>query len=260
MDTITISMHPSISALAFVLLSTAWSDALITTSELKAASVILGITSSSKCENYQIHSVEGGEVGGCSTLPIPSTGTSTAMTAKNTADAIQSRHKFLSHTFISLTMMAVSVVVTPHSAVSLDNNTTSHFDSFVSYTTQPGSSTNIAQHTMDHPQIDGWAIVGQASKKALGGGKAGALAAVVQVCSLMWLRTSMNYQYRYGGNLQSSLRDLWADGGLPRLYQGLPLALIQGPLSRFGDTAANIGVLALLDAIDTTHDLPLPVV
>ena len=38
------------------------------------------------------------------------------------------------------------------------------------------------------------AILQKASKKALGGGKAGASAAVVQVCSLMWLRTSMNYQ------------------------------------------------------------------
>jgi hypothetical protein len=49
------------------------------------------------------------------------------------------------------------------------------------------------------------------------GGKAGAAAAVVQVCSLMWLRTSMNYQYRYGGTLGESLKTLYADGGVPRL-------------------------------------------
>ena len=36
--------------------------------------------------------------------------------------------------------------------------------------------------------IDTKAIFGKAAKKALGGGKAGAAAAVVQVCSLMWLR------------------------------------------------------------------------
>jgi len=46
------------------------------------------------------------------------------------------------------------------------------------------------------PKIDTKAIFEKASKKALGGGKAGAAAAVVQVCSLMWLRTAMNYQYR----------------------------------------------------------------
>ena len=53
----------------------------------------------------------------------------------------------------------------------------------------------------DVPAIDTKAIFNKAAKKALGGGKAGAAAAVVQVLSLMWLRTAMNYQYRYGGTL-----------------------------------------------------------
>jgi Mitochondrial carrier protein len=97
-----------------------------------------------------------------------------------------------------------------------------------------------------------------AGKRALGGGTAGASAAVVQVCTLMWLRTSMNYQYRYGGTLSSSLQTLWAEGGIGRLYQGLPFALVQGPLTRFGDTAANVGVLAALEALDSTRDWPLP--
>mmetsp|Transcript_51291 Transcript_51291/g.59299 ORF Transcript_51291/g.59299 Transcript_51291/m.59299 type:complete len:431 (+) Transcript_51291:85-1377(+) len=93
--------------------------------------------------------------------------------------------------------------------------------------------------------------------KAIGGGKAGASAAVVQVMSLMWLRTSMNRQYRYGGDLVSSLKELWNEGGIPRLYQGLPFAIVQGPLTRFGDTAANVGVLALLESIPETQSLPL---
>ena len=88
------------------------------------------------------------------------------------------------------------------------------------------------------PPIDTKTIFDKAAKKALGGGKAGAAAAVVQVCSLMWLRTAMNYQYRYGGSLASSLKELYSDGGIPRLYQGLPFAIVQGPLTRFGDTAA----------------------
>jgi hypothetical protein len=107
--------------------------------------------------------------------------------------------------------------------------------------------------------VDWKAIFQKAGKKALGGGQAGASAAVVQVCSLMWLRTSMNYQYRYGGNLQSSLQTLWAQGGLPRLYEGLPFALAQGPLTRFGDTAANVGIFALLDSFPLTQDLPIPI-
>jgi len=107
--------------------------------------------------------------------------------------------------------------------------------------------------------VDWNAIFNKASKRALGGGKAGASAAVIQVLSLMWLRTSMNRQYRYGGDLGSSLKELWKEGGIPRLYQGLPFALVQGPLTRFGDTAANVGILALLDSLPETQGLPLPV-
>lgn len=42
-----------------------------------------------------------------------------------------------------------------------------------------------------------------------------------------------------------------------RFYRGLLPALIQGPLSRFGDTAANTGTLAAMDAFDLTKDLPV---
>jgi Mitochondrial carrier protein len=104
--------------------------------------------------------------------------------------------------------------------------------------------------------VDWSAVFAKAGKKALGGGKAGASAAVVQVLCLMWLRTTMNYQYRYGGNLSTALGTLWEQGGVARLYQGLPFALIQGPLTRFGDTAANVGILALLESF---ADVPLPV-
>lgn len=34
-------------------------------------------------------------------------------------------------------------------------------------------------------------------------------------------------------------------------------ALIQGPMSRFGDTAANTGVLALMESYEETKDLPI---
>ena len=37
---------------------------------------------------------------------------------------------------------------------------------------------------------------------------------------------------------------LYAEGGVGRFYQGLTPALIQGPISRFGDTAANEGAAA----------------
>lgn len=44
--------------------------------------------------------------------------------------------------------------------------------------------------------VDVGAIFAKAGSRALGGGVSGAAAAVVQVLSLMWLRTTMNYQAR----------------------------------------------------------------
>jgi len=51
------------------------------------------------------------------------------------------------------------------------------------------------------------------------------------------------------------LKTLYADGGVPRFYRGVLPALFQGPLSRFGDTAANTGVLTLLNSLDATADM-----
>ncbi len=87
-----------------------------------------------------------------------------------------------------------------------------------------------------------------------------------QVLSLMWLRTTVNYEYRYGGGMMNvrwhlgggdmglclcwsnrclvgdrtlrphysyrihhtqALKTLWSQGGIPRFYQGLAPALIQ---------------------------------
>ena len=75
--------------------------------------------------------------------------------------------------------------------------------------------------------------------KALNGGMAGSAAMATQVLSLMWLRTTMNYQYKNGGNMVNTLGLLYKEGGVKRLYRGYPFALMQGPLARFGDTAMN---------------------
>jgi hypothetical protein len=97
-------------------------------------------------------------------------------------------------------------------------------------------------------------IFEKAAKRALGGGISGALAGVVQVLLLMWLRTTMNYQYRNGGTSREAIAALYEEGGLRRFYRGVSFALVQTPLTRFGDTAANSGMLALL----ATSDLPMP--
>jgi len=90
-------------------------------------------------------------------------------------------------------------------------------------------------------------IVSKASKKALSGGLAGMAAQAINVLALMWMRTIMNYQYRYGGGLAETVKKLYAEGGIPRFYRGLAPGLIQAPVSRFGDTAANDGALAALE-------------
>ena len=56
----------------------------------------------------------------------------------------------------------------------------------------------------------------EALKKAAGGGVAGAAAMVIQVLALMPLRTTMNFQYRYGGTTVQSIKKLWQDGGFRR--------------------------------------------
>lgn len=117
------------------------------------------------------------------------------------------------------------------------------------------------QHHVEPPapeQQQTWGeILNKAGKRALGGGAAGAIAMFTQVGALMWMRTTMNYQYRNGGSTMNAFRTLYADGGIGRFYRGVGPALFQGPLSRFGDTAANAGMLALLASTEQTKNLPV---
>mmetsp|Transcript_20201 Transcript_20201/g.49553 ORF Transcript_20201/g.49553 Transcript_20201/m.49553 type:complete len:147 (-) Transcript_20201:685-1125(-) len=98
-------------------------------------------------------------------------------------------------------------------------------------------------------------IMNKAAKSAMRGGTAGAVAMGANVACLMWMRTTVNYQYRTGTSFPVALRTLYADGGIPRFYRGVLPALVQGPLSRFGDTAANTGVLTLMNSLESTKDL-----
>lgn len=98
-------------------------------------------------------------------------------------------------------------------------------------------------------------ILNKAAGSAVRGGTAGAVAMFANVGCLMWMRTTVNYQYRTGSTFPTALKTLYADGGIPRFYRGVAPALIQGPMSRFGDTAANTGVLTLLNSMESTKDL-----
>lgn len=101
------------------------------------------------------------------------------------------------------------------------------------------------------------APIQKALRDALGGGVPGMVAMFAQVSSLMWLRTTMNYQYTHGTTMTQAMKRLYREGGIRRFYAGYSMALLQGPLSRFGDTAANTGTLSLLNSNDRTRDLPL---
>ena len=90
-------------------------------------------------------------------------------------------------------------------------------------------------------------------RRAVGGGLDGALAMVLQVLALMWLRTTVNFQQSTGASWRASLTALYAEGGVGRFYQGLGAALLQGPLCRFGDTAAQSGMMLLLADV---HAMP----
>ncbi len=164
-------------------------------------------------------------------------------TKKEAAHSKLGRRSFIASTAAALTIASATTTSQPQVANSQ---------------TLPSLIASSAATATSSPPPTFEQVISKASKKALSGGKAGASASVVQVLSLMWLRTSMNYQYRYGGTLNSSLDTLYKEGGVPRLYQGLPFALVQGPMTRFGDTAANVGILALLDTLAWAQGIPLP--
>jgi len=76
-------------------------------------------------------------------------------------------------------------------------------------------------------------------EKSVKSGVSGAGAMTIQVSSLMWLRTTMNYQYKFGGQMLPTIKNLYKEGGVLRFYRGYLPALMVGPLSRFGDTFCN---------------------
>lgn len=129
------------------------------------------------------------------------------------------------------------------------------------YLAKPITTTNLAASSSKPEQKKDFnEIMRKAGRRALGGGLPGAVAMACQVCTLMPLRSTMNYQYRYGNiSTMQALKTLYADGGVRRFYRGIGPALFQGPLSRFGDTAANSGMLTLLEEFDSTKDLPVGV-
>ena len=91
---------------------------------------------------------------------------------------------------------------------------------------------------------------------AIKGGASGSIAMVLQVILLMWLRTTVNYQYKYGVDASTAFSRLYREGGVLRFYRGAALALLTGPIARFGDTASNEGVRELLGSNSKPNSNP----
>ncbi|GFR45009.1 hypothetical protein Agub_g6319, partial [Astrephomene gubernaculifera] len=166
-------------------------------------------------------------------VPVASTSSATPCSFTTRGSAVVS-HKLASRRAVARSRLAAA----PFASLS-----------FAAVTMQPPAKQESSKVATKKKKSLG-EIVALAGKKALSGGVPGMIAMGIQVLSLMWLRTTINYQYRYGTTTLEALRTLYAQGGIPRFYQGLTPALFQGPLSRFGDTAANTGMLALLEDVD----------
>lgn len=110
-----------------------------------------------------------------------------------------------------------------------------------------GTRSVVAKNDMPLSQI-----LAKAARKGLGGGIPGFVAGVIQVLTLMWLRTVVNYQSRYGTTFRQTLYHLFNDGGVPRFYRGISFALVQAPVARFVATFANDGCQALLASLEMT--------
>jgi len=113
---------------------------------------------------------------------------------------------------------------------------------------KPSLSSTLSETPLSISQI-----FHKAGRKALGGGLPGAVAGVVQVMTLMWLRTIINYQSRYGASFFRAISILYKEGRLGRFYRGVGFALFQAPMSKFVATASNDGVLAFLDSFLLTR-------
>lgn len=102
-------------------------------------------------------------------------------------------------------------------------------------------------------------VIRRAMERALQSGIAGAGAMTVDVFLLMWLRTTMNYQYRHGTTMKETFAELWRQGGVRRFYRGFGFALFEGPLSRFTSTATNMAAFEIMDSFDATRGTSIAV-
>eukprot|EP01064_Diplonema_japonicum_P012630 TRINITY_DN20031_c0_g1_i1.p1 TRINITY_DN20031_c0_g1~~TRINITY_DN20031_c0_g1_i1.p1 ORF type:complete len:328 (+),score=48.66 TRINITY_DN20031_c0_g1_i1:68-985(+) len=106
------------------------------------------------------------------------------------------------------------------------------------------TSLAIRRHENQKVEEEDASAAMKALLKAWKVGTAGLIAGVFQVICFMWLRTVMNHQYANGDTMSNAATILYREGGVKRFYKGIEWAIIQAPLTRFGDTFMNTGALA----------------
>lgn len=100
-------------------------------------------------------------------------------------------------------------------------------------------------------------VLSRAGWRAFGGGLAGSAGMAAALLLLTPLRTITTVQMSTGGSARAAAAALLAEGGVRRLYRGMAFTLVQVPLARFGDTAANAGAMAGLASLAATRDWPV---
>ena len=106
-------------------------------------------------------------------------------------------------------MKSAESALTPRSSSSSNNNNNSN-NSSSSSSTHPQQQQQ--QQQQQQKQQDVWGVLSHAKSQAFKGGVAGASAQVINVLTFMWLRTTMNYQYRHGGSTAHVIKTLWKEG------------------------------------------------
>lgn len=84
-------------------------------------------------------------------------------------------------------------------------------------------------------QFDNKTTLYSSCRKAVESGVAGSQAMMVNVTTLMWLNTIVNYQYYHGTHMKDSIETLYRNGGIRRFYTGFIPTLMHGSTSRFCD-------------------------
>lgn len=106
------------------------------------------------------------------------------------------------------------------------------------------------EHVQDHD-------IKKEVKSLLSVSLSGSAATVIQIGSLMWMRTIMNYQYYHGGTFRSTFTTLYKEGGIRRLYKGFGVSLLYVPMCRFGDIMTNIGTIQYMNNDERTKNWSL---